>query len=144
MIAAKTPVASENKQAVETKRFDENKADSANLIDFGEIKSKVQPNESPTSGFHLLGELLSYLRENRLMQLLLICRQIQKIEIIGTVAEISADEDLSELNENENFKAELVKFFASKNLGYKIKEKVKTVSAEDELRALLGNKLKIV
>ncbi len=92
----------------------------------------------------MLGELLSYLRENRLMQLLLICRQIQKIEIVGSIAEISADEDLSELNDNENFKTELVKFFGSKNLGYKIKEKVKTVSAEDELKALLGNKLKIV
>ncbi len=97
-----------------------------------------------TSGFHLLGELLSYLREKRLMQLLLICRQIQKIEIEGTVAEIFADEDLSELNKNENFKTEMDKFFGSKNLSYKIKEKVKTVSAEDELKALLGNKLKIV
>ena len=133
--------ASENKQNEKSKQV-ERKDES--LIDFGEIKSKIQPKETLASGFHLLGELLSHLRENRLMQLLLICRQIQKIEVNGSVAEIFADEDLSELNENETFKIELNKFFGSRNLSYKIKEKIKTVSAEDELKALLGNKLKIV
>lgn len=79
-----------------------------------------------------------------MMQMLLICRQIQKIEISEGVAEISSDEDLSELVKNEKFSAELAGFFKNKNLGYKIKEKEVTVSCEEELNRLLGGKLKIV
>lgn len=96
------------------------------------------------TGFRLLGELLAFLRENKLMQELLICRQIQKIEVSDGVAEFSSNEDLSELVSNEVFKAELDKFFKDKNLSFKIKAKEKVVSAEEELNELLGGKLKIV
>ena len=120
------------------------KTEDQNLVEFDEIKSELAPKSGIETGFRLLGELLAFLRENKLMQELLICRQIQKIDIIDGVAEFSSSEDLSELFSNEVFKTELDNFFKEKNLSFKIKAKEKTISAEEELNKLLGGKLKIV
>ena len=107
--------------------------------EFEEIKAgtpKIDEN------LKILGDLLIYLRKNRLMSLLMKCRQIERIEISNDIAEIfSDDNDINELVVNEKYKAELDTFFKERGLGFKIHEKVNEVSAKDILNEMLGGKL---
>ena len=92
----------------------------------------------------LLGELLGFLRKERLMSLLMLCRQISKLEIQGKVVEIFSDDDeMLELQTNEKYRVEMIRFFESKGLSFKVHENEKTVSEVDELVRLLGKKLVI-
>lgn len=100
--------------------------------------------DESASELKLLGELLGWLRSQKSMSLLMLCRQIQKIEVKSGVAEIfSEDYKISELTSNERFKTELDVFFKQKGLGFKIHEKENTVSASDILNQMLGGKLVI-
>ncbi len=93
-------------------------------------------------GDDILGELLGYLRENKLMSTLMLCRQIEKIDVKSGVCELSAvSGDISELFANEKHKQELEKFFKGKGLGFKIQENIKTKSKVDLLCDIFGNKL---
>ena len=90
----------------------------------------------------MLGELLFYLRENKLMSTLMLCRQIEKVEVINDVCELCAEaSDISELTLNERHKLELEKFFKSRGLGFKIQEKIRIKSKVDLLREFFGDKL---
>ena len=63
-----------------------------------------------------------YLRTQKIMSTLMMCRQIQKIEIKDNVAMLFSDEiDLSDLTTNEKHKSELDKFFKVKGLSLTIK-----------------------
>ncbi len=74
----------------------------------------------------------------------MICRNIQKIEISGGVAEISSEQDeVYELILNEGYKAEMDKFFGKSGLSFKIKEKEHKISPIDVLNELVGGKLVI-
>ena len=92
----------------------------------------------------MLGDLLFYLRENKLMSTLMLCRQVEKIEIIDNVCELcSQANDISELTFNDKHRMELEKFFGHRGLGFKIQEKNRTKSKVDLLREFFGDKLSL-
>lgn len=90
---------------------------------------------------NMLGDLLFYLRSQKLMSTLMVCRQIEKIEVADGVALISSEADLSELVLNEKHKLELDNFFKSKGLSFKIKEKNREIDPIEILREFFGDKL---
>ena len=91
---------------------------------------------------NLLGDLLFYLRTQKIMSTLMMCRQIQKIEIKDNVAMLFSEEsDLTELTTNEKHKFELDKFFKGKGLSFKIKEKTKEIDTIEILKEFFGDKL---
>ena len=110
---------------------------------FEETVSAVQ-NEGEVKSIKLLGELLVTLRKARSMSLLMLCRQISKIELDGKTAVIfSEDKDIIELQKNERYFAEISEFFESKGLSFKVQEIVEDNTELDELKRLLGRKLVI-
>ena len=112
-----------------------------NLIFDENSKSSVQ-SESEAGSIKLLGELLVTLRKSRSMSLLMLCRQISKIELEGKTAVIfSEDKDIIELQKNERYFAEISNFFESKGLSFKVQEVVEDKTEIDELKRLLGRKL---
>ena len=112
-----------------------------NLIFDESSKSSVQ-SESEAGSIKLLGELLVTLRKSRSMSLLMLCRQISKIELEGKTAVIfSEDKDIIELQKNERYFAEISNFFESKGLSFKVQEVVEDKTEIDELKRLLGRKL---
>ena len=91
---------------------------------------------------NLLGDLLFYLRNGKIMSTLMLCRQIEHIEVSDKIAYLlSESSDLSELFNNERHRTELETFFKGKGLGFKIKEKVKVDDPIDTLREFFGEKL---
>lgn len=112
--------------------------------EIGEIKQEIEQSKSIVLNdeIKLLGELLGYLRQNKEMSLLMLCRQIKSIKVKDGVAEIvSDDNNIDSLVSNEKYHQVIGEFFKGKGLGFKIFEKVKTESAEDVLNKLLGGKL---
>ena len=78
------------------------------------------------------------------MSLLMLSRQITDIIVEENVAVIySNDDDIIELQTNEKYRCEIAEFFKSKGLSFKVNEKVEQVTEVDELKRLLGAKLKI-
>ena len=97
---------------------------------------------SKVSDENMLGDLLFYLRSQKLMSTLMMCRQIEKIEVTDGTAFLSSDSaNLSDLVLNEKHKLELDNFFKSKGLGFKIKEKNKEIDPIETLREFFGEKL---
>lgn len=106
--------------------------------------SKQSVADDSQSSLKILGELLGYLRKERLMSLLMLSRQISKIEVENKTAVIySDDDDVMSLQTNERYHIELLKFFESKGLGFKVHENEKVTTEVDELKRLLGEKLVI-
>lgn len=90
----------------------------------------------------LLGDLLFFLRESKAISTLMICRQIDNIEVKDGVAELSSENgDISELISLERHKIEMKKFFKGKGLGFKIKEKIIEKRIVDLLKEIFGDKL---
>ena len=136
------------KQKTEIKQSEKEAKASVNTevqtIDFSNIKSSIAPSETLDQGFKLLGELLMFLRKNRLMPMLMICRTIQKIEVNNGIAIISSEQDdVNQLISNENYKSEMDKFMKEHDLSFKIKEKEYKVKPVDILNELVGGKLVI-
>ena len=103
---------------------------------------RFDESQNKDSGENVLGDLLGVLRTNRLMSTLMICRQIERIDIQNGVANLfSETADLSELVQNDKHKSELDKFFKSKGLSFKLLEKKKDKNPIDELREFFGDKL---
>lgn len=99
-------------------------------------------NKVSLNNENLLGDLLFYLRQQKLMSTLMLCRQIEYIEVKNNIAVLDSEsEDIKELIENEKHKIELDKFFKEKGLSFKIKERVKENNPVDELREFFGDKL---
>lgn len=96
-------------------------------------------------GEKLLGELLSYLRKSKEMSLLMLSRQIKKIFVENSVVEIyGEDPSLVELEKNEKFNKVLSSFFEERQLTFKVKTKQPDGKDLEELKMLLGSKLKII
>ncbi len=134
---AKTVIEKEIKQIKETIQKQEQPKE--NLI-FDDTASNN--NSGEMTGIKLLGELLGYLRKQKLMSLLMLCRQISKIEINGTMVEIySDDKEMVSLQINERHLADISKFFSAKGLSFKVVEKQEEKTEVDELKKLLGKKL---
>ena len=111
---------------------------------FEEVSTKKTNGFEETNSLKVLGELLMQLRKERSMSLLMLCRQISKIELDGKVAVIySDDDDMMSLQTNEKYHAEISKFFESKGLGFRVHENEKVTTEVDELKRLLGKKLVI-
>ncbi|MBR3884951.1 MAG: hypothetical protein IKJ33_00585 [Clostridia bacterium] len=105
---------------------------------FDEKKSLSKPSFEE----NLLGDLLFYLRTEKLMSTLMVCRQIEKIEVDGGVAMLTAESaDITDLVSNEKYKQDLESFFKSKGLGFKIRERNKEVNPIEKLREIFGDKL---
>ena len=98
-------------------------------------------NKSFVADENMLGDLLFYLRSQKLMSTLMVCRQIEKIEVADGVALISSEADLTDLSLNEKHKLELDNFFKSKGLSFKIKEKNREIDPIEILREFFGDKL---
>lgn len=106
------------------------------------INFESEPQSKETKDKVVLGELLTWLRENKLMSILMICRQIDSVRINGDIVELGSEQvDLKELIQNERNKLELDKFFRAKNLSYRIKEQIKEYNPIDSLKELFGEKL---
>ena len=129
-------------------------------VEINEIKKQAQKeqNVEPVSFFQsqekqknhtgeltetiVLGELLGYLRVNKKMATLMICRQISKLEIEDKCVVIyQTNED--EISNNEQVCMELKQFFDSKGLSYKVYKKEKERDPIQELNEMLDGKLKI-
>ena len=109
-----------------------------------EVKQDLFKENAQVDNLKLLGDLLKFLRQSKSMSLLMLCRQISKIEVKDKVAVIYSDDDsISELTNNEKYKLELDEFFKSLGLSFKLYEKQNTVSASDILNEMLGGKLVI-
>lgn len=106
------------------------------------LTSGLGQNKSHDESEELLGELLFFLRQNKIMSTLMLCRQIEKIIITKDIAElVSNKSDISDLVKVEKHKLELDKFFAGKGLGFKVKEMIKNKTSVDVLREFFGDKL---
>ena len=105
-------------------------------------KSQIKNNKGINDDL-LLGELLGYLRINKLMSALMVCRQISKIDVEDKIATIYADGHEDEFINNEQIALEIKKYFETKGLSYKIYKKEKDRNPIEELNKLLGGKLKI-
>ena len=111
---------------------------SENLVPFG-----FEPVK-PSARFddNLLGDLLFYLRNEKLMSTLMLCRQIEHIGVVDNIAFLESDSaDIEQLFFNEKHKAILEIFFKGKGLGFKLKEKIKEVDPINSLREFFGEKL---
>lgn len=89
----------------------------------------------------MLGDLLVFLRRNKKMSSLMVCREIKNIKVSEGVAEIDAEENSSLFT--DKVIGEIKPFFESLGLGIKVKSfsvKDKDVS---ELNRLLGGHLVI-
>ena len=101
-----------------------------------------KPLEDKNTSENILGELLTFLRKNKSMQLLLMCRQIKKIEVNNGIAKIwPNDDDIEEFKNNEKHKAELKEFFESKNLSFDIVDITSKDFDKETLNQILGGKL---
>lgn len=111
----------------------------AKLVDF----TRDTPAASSGDGT-ILGDLLSWLRENKQMSTLMTCRQIESVKVENNTAEFCAEQaNLSELIANERHKALLDEFFKSKGLGWKVAGNNNADSSMDDLKEMLGDKLTV-
>ena len=107
------------------------------VIDFN---SQMQVNSIQVD--ELLGDLLFYLRQNKHMSTLMVCRQIERIEVHGDIAVLCSEKgDLSDLVNTDRHKLEIEKFFKQKGLGFKLEEKKREKSKAEMLREYFGDKL---
>lgn len=90
----------------------------------------------------LLGELLKSLRKDKQYSCLMICRKINKLIITENSVKIDIDDNYKEelLNNEKNISL-LTSFFKSKNLDYKIDDKMAVEDEIDKLNFWLGGKL---
>lgn len=125
--------------------FSDNESKALEKNVFEENLQTQESEQKQSEGFSsdgLLGDLLGFLRTNRLMSTLMICRQIERIDVLDGVAILfSSVLDLGELVQNEKHKAELDKFFKSKGLSFKLFEKTKQKDPIDLLREFFGERL---
>lgn len=95
------------------------------------------------SGERLLGELLRELRDKQEMKLLMLCREIEKFQIIERCITICAPFDVLEELGGDKAQMFLKKFFASRELSFKLASATDKQKAIDELQKLCGGKLEI-
>ncbi len=122
-------------------KIEEVKSQNKNIF---EMNSNNHDNLNNKSDNNILGELLSYVRQKKLVSTLALCRDIKKIEVRDGIAYVySNDDSISELISNVKHSEVVVPFFKNKELGLKIvsdKDKSKDI---DILRKMLNDELKI-
>lgn len=109
-----------------------------------QVKEKLETPQTFDSGFKLFSELMKEFRDKKNMKLLLLCRQIQKIEIDNKkVSIIAEDSILDEICHTQEFYSELKTFFNGHGLSLKIKNFEEEAAPAEILREWLGKKLTI-
>lgn len=107
-------------------------------------ENDIFSNSKIDDGLIVLSELLKTLRENKDFAVLMTCRKIKSIEVKNGLAVIDYDEDsVKDLVSNEKYYSVMQEFFNSKNLSFKLKEKIERENDREILNKLLGGKLKI-
>ena len=110
-----------------------------NAVDFSSQKGNVETNQ-------LLGQLLSYLRNNKEMSLLSACRQVSKVEINNKEACLYVEsQTMLDMVNRDKYRAILNGFFESLGLTYKFVKQQEQHSLGDvnALASVFGNKLDI-
>ena len=91
----------------------------------------------------LLGELLRWLRNNQEIKTLVVCREINKLDLVDGIVVIDAsNEILNELAQNKQSEL-LYEFFGSRGLCYKLKKLNDNSEDIKKLQKLLGGNLVI-
>lgn len=113
---------------------------------FSEIKTEdvivFEEKKPASSGFEILGELLGFLRKQRYMSALMLCRQIVEIIVKDDVAFIDLDDDSTKVfMEDDKIKEQVQEFFVTQGLSFKLKNKQSFKNHADELNELLGGNL---
>lgn len=113
---------------------------------FSEIKTEdvivFEEKKPASSGFEILGELLGFLRKQRYMSALMLCRQIVEIIVKDDVAFIDLDDDSTKVfMEDDKIKEQVQEFFVTQGLSFKLKNKQSFKNPADELNELLGGNL---
>ncbi len=117
----------------------------SNVIDGDMFSDKSSASKSDElNPLKLLGALLGELRKTKEMSLLMVCRSISKLEIVGKqVVIFGEDNDVLELQTNERFRSVISKFFADRGLTFSVNEQKENTEDLDKLKFLLGSKLVI-
>ena len=112
------------------------------IEEINEVKEELEVPQTFDFGFKLFSELMKNLRDKKNMKLLLLCRQIEKIEIDNKKARVIAEDSiLVEICHTQEFYSELKNFFDSHGLSLAInKFEAEEIPAE-VLREWLGKKL---
>lgn len=108
------------------------------------ISADTKPAKQTTTGDKLLGQILTYLREQKLMSLLMACRQITKVEIEDKVAKLFIkDNSAISLLSSEKYNRVLTEYLD--NFGYKwqIVSTNTTSNPVGDLSSRLGGRLEI-
>ena len=123
----KTEISEIKQQAIQ-----ENKVEALTI--FGS-QDKPKEDACEQNGTKLLGELLGYLRTNKKMATLMVCRQISKLEMEDKCVVIyQTSED--EISNNEQVNIELKQFFEGKGLSYRVYKKNKERDPVQELNEM--------
>ena len=116
------------------------------LSEFEKIESDIIEFNSKKFDYETnwFGELLNYLRQNKYMSLLVICRKILKLSLIENIVQIEFESGLEkDVLSNQTYLQVLNEFFKTKNLDVKIKNNLSEESDKDKLNKLFGGKLQI-
>ena len=118
------------------------KTEIVNEIEQLESEINFNSKNSFDDGFKIFTELLRYLRDEKNLKLLMICRQIQKINIEKNIVSFNAEDSvIDEIINIQEFYDELKTFFERYDLSLKINSPAENISTADKLREWLGKKL---
>lgn len=108
------------------------------------IDKKTEINQSLDENLiektDILGELLEFLRNKKLMSTLNICKEIEKLKIEDNEALVVVNEDKFKF-ENDQQKNDIEEFFKTKGLSLKLEIKGKIIDPLDELKKYFGEGL---
>lgn len=126
----------ENKIVVETKQIKETKENARQTVPNNTV---VEVNDKT------IGELLNYLREQKLMSLLMACRQIKKIDIENNVAKLYLRDKMSkDMILQDKQKEILNKYFEEKGLAWQIVDMMAMYDGKSgDLSKKLGGKIEV-
>lgn len=108
------------------------------------IDKKLEINQNSDENLvkkiDILGELLEFLRDKKLMSTLNICKQIEKLKIEKGEALVVINEDKFKF-ESDQQKNDIEEFFKTKGLSLKLEIKGKAIDPLDELKKYFGEGL---
>lgn len=105
-------------------------------------KLEINQNSDENLGkkIDILGELLEFLRNKKLMSTLNICKQIEKLKIEKGEALVVINEDKLKF-ESDQQKNDIEEFFKTKGLSLKLEIKGEAIDPLDELKKYFGEGL---
>ena len=142
IIASGNFVRPQTMQAAQTQpvKFQETKVE----VKTQEPVQTVKQETLPAAGEKLLGQILTYLREQKLMSLLMACRQINKIVVSNNVAKLFIKDSaaISMIN-NERYSKILNDYLNNFGLKFEVANTASSGGDLGELSSKLGGRLEI-